>query len=88
MYVKIYIEFCVKSQKFCGRPQFPNLSPPPRPQTSALADNSPSLCGSPLWTAPKPNMETEIIWFFMFYESFIQYNSKIYSENEKSVVHP
>ena len=49
VFIKIYIEFCGKSLKFCGRPHFPN---PTRPQMSAFDKPPSALCGRPLWTAP------------------------------------
>ena len=56
VFIKIYIELCGKSPKFCRHPHFPAPSPPQRPQTSAfykLPIPPLPLCGHPLWTAPK-----------------------------------
>ena len=48
VFIKIYIEFCGKSPKFCRRPHFSKPSPP----RSLLTNTPPLLCGRPLWTVP------------------------------------
>ena len=50
VFIKIYIEFCGKSPKLCGRPNFP--TPPPRPQTSAIDKHPSPLFADVLYGRP------------------------------------